>query len=130
MSTLDLLSDDERALIREGDPPSGHDAMRAKLTDDRFSDPDWIYERKLDGVRCVAVRDGGTPRLWSRNDLSMDSRYPEIVDPLASDGAQRFAIDGEVVAFDHGQTSFARLAARGHRRVAVFYYVFDVLWLD
>ena len=42
----------------------------------------------------------------------------------------RFAVDGEVVAFDGGQTSFARLAARGHRRVAVFYYVFDVLWVD
>jgi DNA ligase D-like protein (predicted ligase) len=130
MTALDLLTGDERGLIRESDPPTGHDAMRAKLTDDRFSDPDWIYERKLDGVRCIAVRDGGAPHLWSRNDLSLDGRYPEIADALATDAAQRFAVDGEVVAFDHGQTSFARLAARGRRRVAVFYYVFDLLWLD
>ena len=29
------------------------------LTDERFSDPDWVFERKLDGVRCLAFRDGG-----------------------------------------------------------------------
>ena len=39
-------------------------------------------------------------------------------------------IDGEVVAFDGSQTSFARLAQRGQHYVPVFYYVFDVLWLE
>jgi bifunctional non-homologous end joining protein LigD len=34
------------------------------------------------------------------------------------------------VAFDRAQTSFARLAERGHRRVPVFLYVFDIVWLD
>src|SRR5437763_1472543 len=32
--------------------------MKAVLTKRRFSDPDWIFERKLDGIRCVAIRDG------------------------------------------------------------------------
>ena len=32
--------------------------MKAVLTDERFSDPDWIFERKLDGIRCIAIRDG------------------------------------------------------------------------
>ena len=32
--------------------------MKAMLTDERFSDPDWIFERKLDGIRCIAIRDG------------------------------------------------------------------------
>jgi bifunctional non-homologous end joining protein LigD len=130
VTALDLLDDSERALIKKGAPPSGSDAMRAKLTDERFSDPEWIYERKLDGIRCIGVRDGGKPKLWSRNNLSLDGRYPEIVDALGADAETRFAVDGEVVAFDRGQTSFARLAARGHHRVAVFYYVFDILWLD
>jgi bifunctional non-homologous end joining protein LigD len=104
--------------------------MKATLTGERFSDPAWIFERKLDGIRCIAIRDGGPVRLLSRNDLSLDGRYPELVDALATTPAKRFAIDGEVVAFDRGRTSFARLAQRGHRRVAVFLYVFDILWLD
>jgi bifunctional non-homologous end joining protein LigD len=104
--------------------------MKAVLTDARFSDPGWIFERKLDGVRCIAVRDGGPVRLWSRNDHALDGRYPEIVTALAAEPRARFALDGEVVAFDGAQTSFAKLAARGHAPVPVFFYVFDVLWLD
>jgi DNA ligase D-like protein (predicted ligase) len=120
----------ERDLVKAGPPPSGAAAMKATLTGERFSDPAWIFERKLDGIRCIAVRDGGPVRLFSRNDLSLDGRYPEIVEALGHEARDRFAVDGEVVAFEGGRTSFARLAQRGHRRVAVFLYVFDVLWLD
>ena len=127
---LDALPESERALVRPGPPPAGSAAMKAVLTDERFSDPAWIFERKLDGIRCIAVRDGGPVRLLSRNDLSLDSRYPEIATALGAEPRERFAIDGEVVAFEGAQTSFARLAQRGHRRVRVFLYVFDVLWLD
>src|SRR3954467_7620272 len=104
-------------------------AMKAVLTDERFSEADWIYERKLDGIRCIAVRDGGPVRLLSRNDLSLDARYPEIATALAGEPRERFAVDGEVVAFEGAQTSFARLAQRGHRRVRVYLYVFDLLCL-
>jgi bifunctional non-homologous end joining protein LigD len=110
--------------------PTGSEAMKAVLTEERFSDPEWIFERKLDGVRCIAVRDGGEVRLLSRNDLSMNGRYPEIAEELARVPHERFALDGEVVAFDHAQTSFARLTRRGREPVPVFFYVFDLLWLD
>ncbi len=114
-------------------PPRGSDAMKATLTDARFSDPEWIFERKLDGIRCIAVRDGGGAaevKLWSRNDLALNGRYPEIAEALERQPARRFAIDGEVVAFDGSQTSFAKLARRGRERVPVYLYVFDLLWLD
>jgi len=104
--------------------------MKAVLTDERFSDPGWIYERKLDGIRCVAIRDGGAVRLLSRNDLSLNGRFPTVAAALERQRCRRFAIDGEVVAFSGRQTSFAKLAQRGHDRVPVFFYVFDVLWLD
>ena len=109
-------------------PPKGSDAMKAVLTDERFDDPEWIYERKLDGIRCVAVRDGGSVKLLSRNDLAMS--YPAIAEALDAQSATRFAIDGEVVALDGDQTSFAKLARRGRESVPIFYYVFDVLWID
>jgi bifunctional non-homologous end joining protein LigD len=103
--------------------------MKAVLTDERFSDPDWIYERKLDGIRCIAIKAERRVRLLSRNDLSLNGRFPEVVEALENDAATHFVLDGEVVAFDGAQTSFARLQQRGERPTSAFYYVFDVLHL-
>jgi DNA ligase D-like protein (predicted ligase) len=100
--------------------------MKAVLTDERFSDPGWIFERKLDGIRCVAIRDGGVVKLLSRNDLSLNGRYPEIAAALEADPRKRFALDGEVVAFEGETTSFAALGEGAAR----LYYVFDITWLD
>jgi DNA ligase D-like protein (predicted ligase) len=101
--------------------------MKAVLTDERFSDPDWIYERKLDGIRCVAIRDGGPVRLLSRNDLPLNGRFPTIATALERQPCRRFAIDGEVVAFSGGRASFAKL---GDARSKIFLYAFDITWLD
>jgi bifunctional non-homologous end joining protein LigD len=92
--------------------------MAATLTDERFDDPDWIFERKLDGIRCLAF---GT-RLLSRNDLSLNARFPTVAEALSSLPAA--VLDGEVVAFSGSRTSFQRLGERGRE---VFFYVFDVL---
>jgi bifunctional non-homologous end joining protein LigD len=103
--------------------PATAGAMKAVLTDRRFSDPNWIYERKLDGIRCIAIRDGGPVRLLSRNDLSLNDRFPSIAAALPQG---RYAIDGEIVGYEHGDfVSFTRL---GHGDVV--YAVFDITWLD
>jgi bifunctional non-homologous end joining protein LigD len=125
------LDERERKLVHTGPPPTGAQAMKAILNREAFSDPAWVYERKLDGIRCIAIRDGDTIKMLSRNDLDLSGRYPEVGQALAAQtGTARFAIDGEIVAFDGAQTSFAKLAARGHHPVPVFYYVFDMLWLE
>jgi bifunctional non-homologous end joining protein LigD len=104
--------------------------MKAVLWDEPFSDPDWIFERKLDGVRCLAHRDGDGVRLVSRTDRSMNGDYPELVEALQAEPCDDYVIDGEVVAFDsRGITSFSRLQRRHRERVAIFYYVFDLLRL-
>src|SRR4051794_40863772 len=107
--------------------PTTAAAMKAVLADERFSDPDWIYEGKLDGIRCIAIRDGGPVKLLSRNDLSLNGRYPGVAEALDAEERSRFVVDGEVVAFEGAQTSFQRL---GHPGASIFYYVFDLLWLD
>jgi bifunctional non-homologous end joining protein LigD len=107
--------------------PTTAGAMKAVLTQERFSDPEWIFERKLDGIRCIAIRDGGPVKLLSRNDLSLNGRYPGVAAALDAQERSRFVVDGEVVAFEGAQTSFQRL---GHPGASIFYYVFDVLWLD
>ena len=104
--------------------------MKAVLWDEPFSDPDWIFERKLDGVRCVAHRDGNGVRLVSRTDRSMNGDYPELVEALQAEPCDDYVIDGEVVAFDsQGITSFSRLQRRHREQVAIFYYAFDLLRL-
>jgi DNA ligase D-like protein (predicted ligase) len=119
--------------------PGWLDPELATLTRDRFSDPAWIYERKLDGERCLAFRSGGLVRLMTRNQKDDTSTYPELAQALADQQASDFIIDGEIVAFADGQTSFARLQQRlGVRhpgpdlvtQVPVSYYIFDVLWAE
>jgi len=111
----------------------------ATLTNERFSDPEWIFERKLDGVRGLAFRDGKHVRLMSRNRLSLNGTYPEIVEALTSQDTPRFVADGEIVAFEGRRTSFGRLQGRSGitdpdqaraSGIPVFYYVFDLLHLD
>jgi bifunctional non-homologous end joining protein LigD len=119
------------------DQPGWLDPELATLTQDRFSDPGWIFERKLDGERCLAFRSGSQVRLMTRNQKEDTSTYPEITEALAAQRASDFIIDGEIVAFDGSQTRFARLQQRlGVRHpgpdlraeVPVYFYIFDVLW--
>ena len=108
----------------------------ATLSHERFWQPGWVYERKLDGQRCLAVRTPEGTRLYSRSGRDVTVAFPEIAEALEQQAATDFVVDGEVVAFEGSRTSFARLQPRIHlssaakaRRsgVAVYFYVFDVL---
>ena len=100
--------------------------MKAVLADKPFSDPNWIFERKLDGIRCLATRDASGVRLVSRTGRAMNHEYPTIVEALEREPSDDFIADGEIVAFENGITSFSRLQRRGRERVPVFLYVFDL----
>jgi bifunctional non-homologous end joining protein LigD len=100
--------------------------MKAVLADTPFSDPGWVFERKLDGIRCLAIRDAGGVRLMSRTARLMNHQFPELVEALEREPSEDFIADGEIVAFEDGITSFARLQRRARERVPVFLYVFDL----
>lgn len=113
--------------------------MLATLAKRPFSDASWLFERKLDGERCLAVRDGPEVRLRSRNRRDLNAAYPELVDAVASCAPERVVLDGEVIAFEGEHTSFARLQSRMQiadpqraRRssIAVYYYLFDILHFE
>ena len=111
--------------------PRRAEATKATLSKEVFDDPDWIVERKLDGFRCLAFRDGGAVALESRNRLSLNERYPEVAAALEDAPSKRFIVDGEVVGLSGGRSSFEALQRRGHdSHVTIAFYVFDVLWLD
>ncbi|WP_102417606.1 non-homologous end-joining DNA ligase [Mycobacterium sp. 4858] len=128
-----------REALHDEPVPDWRSPTLATLTDKRFSDPNWIFERKFDGMRCLAFRDDGRVRLLSRNRQPLNGTYPELVDAVTAQHSTRFVLDGEVVAFEGRRTSFARLQARlgitdpevaRASPVRVFYYVFDLLHLD
>ncbi len=137
MGWVDELSGDERDRLERRSFPGWVEPMLATLTDERFSDERWVFERKLDGERVLAYCNGSPVRLRSRNRRELGNTYPEVVEALT--GGPSCVLDGEVVAFDGAVTSFSRLQGRMQvqdpdavRRtgIAVSYYVFDLLHLD
>src|SRR5687768_12125610 len=86
--------------------------MAATLTQERFTGPEWIFERKLDGIRLLAFKNGGEIRLLSRN------RLPQHL-PAVSDAIGRLPLDDLIL--DGEATWDARTAE---------YHVFDVMRLD
>jgi bifunctional non-homologous end joining protein LigD len=97
---------------------------------------DWIYERKLDGVRLIAVVGYQSTRLYSRIERDNSATFPEIAAALSVAAEPGIVVDGEVVAFDGDQTSFGllqqRLGITDARRalaigVPVVFYAFDLI---
>jgi DNA ligase D-like protein (predicted ligase) len=119
--------------------PSWEEPQLATLTQERFSDPGWIYERKLDGERCLAFCGPGGVSLKSRSQHDITTTFPEVAAALAAQRHGDMVVDGEVVAFDGPQTRFERLQQRLGlasppqrllEDIPVFYYLFDVLYAD
>jgi bifunctional non-homologous end joining protein LigD len=113
--------------------------MLATLTDEPFSRRGWLFEPKLDGVRCLALRSGIGVHLISRNEKTMNEKYPELVQAFRAQQSNSFTVDGEIVTFDGEVTSFAKLQQRMQlerpseelrRKVPVWFYAFDLLHLD
>jgi bifunctional non-homologous end joining protein LigD len=113
--------------------------MLATLTDERFSDPDWIFERKLDGERVLVFRKHKRVRLLSRNKKLLNNTYPELVDAYKKQPNDSFIVDGELVAFQGRITSFSRLQGRmkitdpkeaRNSGIAIYHYLFDLLFFD
>jgi DNA ligase D-like protein (predicted ligase) len=135
----DRLDAAQRKALRHSRMPAWTQPMLATLTDARFSSPDWIFERKLDGERCLVFRRRRHVQLLSRNRQDLNATYPELVDALAGQNPTRYILDGEIVAFEGNTTSFSRLQGRigihdpeqaRASGIKVWIYLFDLLYLD
>jgi bifunctional non-homologous end joining protein LigD len=118
--------------------PAWVEPQLATLTRDRFSDAEWLFERKLDGERCLVFADDDGVRLMSRNQRDITTTYPDVAAALAAQiSAPGQILDGEIVAFRGSATSFSQLQQRlGLQHpsasvvsaVPVTYYLFDVMY--
>jgi bifunctional non-homologous end joining protein LigD len=86
--------------------------MAATLTQERFADDAWLFERKLDGIRLLAFRRDGAVQLFSRNHLPQHN--PSIADAIARLPVSDVILDGELT----------------WGRDGIRYHIFDVMWLD
>jgi bifunctional non-homologous end joining protein LigD len=93
--------------------PSSLAPMLAQTGDGARSDPDWLYEPKLDGYRVIVFINGTAVRLQSRNGIDLTARFPEIASALAAQAIDRMILDGEIVALGpDGRPSFNALQKR------------------
>ena len=120
--------------------PATINPMLAKLVDDPFSNPEWIFETKWDGFRSICFIQKGKARFVSRNQLEMTQQYPELANIAKQVDAREAILDGEIVALDeHGMPRFQLLQPRVGRKSGIealrgkgqiVYYVFDLLYRD
>ena len=86
--------------------------MAATLTQERFTGPEWIFERKFDGIRLLAYKKGNDVQLFSRNHLPQD--LPSVQQAIERLPHSELILDGEIT----------------WRGGDVAYHVFDIMWLD
>jgi bifunctional non-homologous end joining protein LigD len=92
--------------------PDWLEPMAATLTQERFTGPEWVFERKFDGIRLIAFKQGTDVRLFSRNRLPQ--QIPSVADAIANLPVSDAILDGEVT----------------WRSEKTAYHIFDVMWLD
>ena len=76
--------------------------------------PEWQYEPKWDGFRCLAFRDNNRVDLMSKSGKPLTRYFPELVAAFAALKATRFVVDGEIVIPVDGGLSFDHLLMRIH----------------
>ena len=105
--------------------------MLATSVKEPFNDPEWIFELKLDGYRCIAEIERGKVALYSRNNISFNLRFATVARTLASI-ARDAVLDGEIVALDEEGRSLFQLLQNSVRtgQGNICYFIFDLLYLD
>jgi bifunctional non-homologous end joining protein LigD len=120
--------------------PARMGAMLATPSGRVFSDPNWLFEIKWDGVRALAWIENGKLTLHSRSGSDITSHYPELAALPRSFTGQQAIIDGEITVLDaRGHSDFEMLQERMHVRnpaqrlisqYPVVYFAFDLLYCD
>ena len=133
---LEKIPEEFQKQLKKKKQPEWMSPMLAKLTHEVFSDKDWIYERKLDGERCLVFKNGNEVNIMSRNKKNLNDTYTEIISALKEQSGN-FIADGEMVAFQGKHTSFSELQKRMHLQnkeeiknssTKVFFYFFDLMF--
>jgi ATP-dependent DNA ligase len=94
--------------------PKTYAPMEAQPAEELPHGPNWHYEPKWDGFRCLAFRDGHRVDLESKSGKPLTRYFPELVNSLLKNRAKKFVLDGEIVIPIDGNLSFDHLLMRIH----------------
>ncbi len=120
--------------------PTYFPPMLASLAENPFSRGGWIYEPKMDGMRCIAFVDGDKVKLLSRRGQNITSQYPALAEELPGLCKSRLVLDGEIIALNsEGKPSFQLLQkrmnllkvqdiSRADQNIPVHFFVFDTVY--
>ncbi|HEY2829008.1 MAG TPA: DNA ligase D [Thermoanaerobaculia bacterium] len=111
-------------LLRHVFPPMLATLVGAPPSDDR----NWAYELKYDGFRALTAITNGDMAIWSRNELDLIPRFPQVARAVAKLKVNDVVLDGEIVAEDEKGVPRFQLLQGGTNREKMI--VFDILWLD
>ena len=88
--------------------------MEARSVDAIPEGPEWQYEPKWDGFRCIAFRDCDAITLQSKAGKPLTRYFPDVVASVRAIEARRCVLDGEIVVPQDGAFSFDALLQRIH----------------
>ena len=104
-----------------------------------FDGPEWLFELKLDGARCVAFCGGGTTVLKNKRDKDISAVFPEVEISAQVNG--NAVLDGELIVITNGVPDFYRLVTRAlkadpfsisiaSKGTPACFVAFDILYLN
>ncbi len=111
--------------------PSSASPMLASLVKHIPPGDDWSFEVKWDGYRALALMQGSSVELRSRNSKSFNKKFYPVYEAISKWGVDA-VVDGEIVVLnEHGVSRFADLQGwRSEADGELIFYVFDILWLE
>ena len=119
-----------RQPIQKRTEPAFSEPMQCKPVTALPAGERWTFEIKFDGYRCIAVKCGRDVTLFSRHKKVLNSRFPGVVQALASLEGD-FVLDGELVALDsQRRPSFQILQNTVSHERPTYFYAFDLLNRD
>src|ERR1700744_3694536 len=111
--------------------------MEARSVDDIPQGPEWQYEPKWDGFRCILVRDADDVAMLSKSGEDLKRYFPEIVSAALDLKSKKFTLDCEIVVPIEDEFSFDDLLQRIHpaasrvktlaAKTPALYLAFDLL---
>jgi bifunctional non-homologous end joining protein LigD len=133
-SDVDKVVDNPKPAKRKGKAaylPDFRPPQLATLVADVPQGPDWVFEMKYDGYRCLAAISGEQVRLFTRTGKDWSEQFGAIIPPLSRITKGTALIDGELCAFDaRGRTDFSTLKDHLSNGGPLTYFAFDLIEQD
>jgi bifunctional non-homologous end joining protein LigD len=134
-SRQEAVANDTASLLKNcpAETPKFIEPMKARLVEELARSENWLLELKHDGFRVMAVKNGASVELFSRNYKPLTGTFPKVTAAVRQLPAEQLVLDGEVVALNEaGYGSFQLLQNRDSitDHSTIVFYVFDLLNLD